>query len=55
MSSGGPDEGGVGAVGVIAVGISPRVDEAVWSCSRFYHGRLGFEVAFGSGGGGESG
>ena len=29
LSSGGPDEGGVGAVGVVAVGVAPRVDKVV--------------------------
>ena len=46
MSSGGPDEGGVGAVGVIAVGVSPGVDEVVGGSVGISHGGFGFEVPF---------
>jgi len=52
LSSGGPDKWGVGAVGVVAVGISPRVDEVVWGSVGINHGGFWFEVAFGGGGGG---
>ena len=47
MSSGGPDEWGVGAVGVVAVGVAPRVDKVVGRCVGKNHGGFGFEVAFG--------
>ena len=46
MSSGGPDEWGVGAVGVVAVGVAPRVDKVVGRCVGKNHGRFGFEVTF---------
>ena len=46
MSSGGPDEWGVGAVGVVAVGVAPGVDEADWRWISSHHSRFGFEVAF---------
>ena len=46
MSSGGPDEWGVGAVGVVTVGVAPRVDEVWVGISRAAdHRRFGFEVA----------
>ena len=45
LSSGGPDEGGVCAVGVVAVGVAPWVDEVVVS-SSIDHSGFGFEVAF---------
>ena len=54
MSSGGPDERGVGAVGVVAVGVAPGVDEGVWGCICFDHGGFGLEVPFAGGSGGES-
>ena len=47
MTSGGPDEGGVGAVGVIPVGVAPRVDKDVGCWGGIYHSGFGFEVAFG--------
>ena len=47
LACGGPDEGGVGAVGVIPVGVAPGVDEVVWGYVGINHGRFGFEVAFG--------
>jgi len=48
LTSGGPDEGGVGAVGVIAVGVAPRVDK-VWVGvgGATDHRRFWLEVAFG--------
>jgi len=47
LSSGGPDEWGVGAVGVVTVGVAPRVDEVWVGISRAAdHRRFGFEVAF---------
>jgi len=45
LSSGRPNEGGVCAVGVVAVGVAPRVDEVVVS-SSVDHSWFGFEVAF---------
>jgi len=49
-SSGGPDEGGICTVGVVAVGVAPRVDEPWVGISRAAdHRRFGFEVAFGGG------
>ena len=48
MSSGGPDEGCVGAVGVVAVSVAPGVDEVWVGIIRAAdHRRFGFEVAFG--------
>ena len=47
MTSGGPDEWGVGAVRVVAVGVAPRVDKVVGRCVGKNHGGFGFEVAFG--------
>ena len=55
LSSGGPDEGGAGAVGVVAVGIAPGVDKVVGGYAGINHSGFGLEVAFGVGGGGESG
>ena len=52
MACGGPDEGGVGAVGVVAISIAPGVDEVVWGSGGINHGGFGFEVAFGGGSGG---
>ena len=47
MACGGPDEWGVGSVGVVAVGVAPRVDEVWVGISRAAdHGGLGFEVTF---------
>jgi len=45
LTSGGPDEWGVGAVRVVAVGVAPRVDEVVSA----NHSGFGFEVAFARG------
>ena len=50
LSSGGPNEGGVCAVGVVAVGVAPRVDEKVGGYGGIYHSGFGFEVAFSGGG-----
>ena len=48
MSSGGPDEWGVGAIGVVAVGVAPGVDEVWVGIIRAAdHRRFGFEVTFG--------
>ena len=50
MTGGGPDEWGVGAVGVVAIGVAPRVDEVWVGNSRAAdHRRFGLEVAFGGG------
>ena len=46
MSSGGPDEWGVGAVGVVAVGVAPGVDKVVGRTVGINHGGFGFEVPF---------
>ena len=54
MAGGGPDEGGVGAVGIVAIGVAPGVDEGVWGCICFDHGGFGLEVPFAGGSGGES-
>ena len=50
LSSGGPDERGVCAIGVVAVGVAPRVDEKVGGYGGIYHSGFGFEVAFSGGG-----
>ena len=48
LAGGGPDERGVSAVGVVAVGVAPRVDEVWVGISRAAdHSGFGFEVAFG--------
>jgi len=52
LACSGPDEWCVGAVGVIAVGVAPRVDKVVGRSVGKNHGRFGFEVAFGGGSGG---
>ena len=44
-----PDQGGVGAVGIVAVGVAPRVDEVVVS-SSIHHRGFRFEVPFAGGG-----
>ena len=54
MACGGPDKGGVGSVGIVAVGVAPGVDEGVWGCICFDHGGFGLEVPFAGGSGGES-
>ena len=47
MSSGGPDERGVGAVGVVAVGVSPGVDEVrVSAGGATDHSGFRLKVAF---------
>ena len=46
LACGGPDEWGVGAVGVVSVGVAPRVDKVVGGCVGKNHGRFGFEVPF---------
>jgi len=46
LSSGGPDEWGVGAVRVVAVGVAPRVDKVVGGSVGINHRGFGFEVAF---------
>ena len=51
LSSGGPDEWGVCAVGVVAVGVSPGVDKVVGRCVGKNHGGFRFEVPFGAGDG----
>ena len=55
LACSGPDEGGAGAVGVVAVGIAPGVDKEVGGYAGINHSGFGLEVAFGVGGGGESG
>ena len=45
-SSGGPYEWGVCAVGIVAVGIAPRVDKVVGGSVCKNHCRFGFEVTF---------
>ena len=47
LACGGPDQGCVGAVGVVAVGVAPRVDKVVGRCVGKNHGGFGFEVTFG--------
>ena len=50
MICGGPDEGCVGAVGVVTVGIAPRVDEVrVGVGGATDHRRFRLEVALGGG------
>ena len=50
LSSGGPDEWGVGAIGVVAVGVAPGVDEVVrGGVVGINHGGFGFEVPFSGG------
>ena len=48
MACGGPDEWGVGAVGIVAVGVAPGVDK-VWVGvgGATDHRRFWLEVAFG--------
>jgi len=47
LACGGPDKWSICTVGIVAVGISPRVDEVVWGSVGINHRRFGFEVAFG--------
>ena len=52
LSSGGPDEWGVGAIRIVTVGVAPGVDEVVGGVGGFVgfdHSGFGFEVAFGGG------
>ena len=50
MACGGPDEWCVGAVGVVAIGVAPRVDEVGVGIIRAAdHRRFGFEVALSGG------
>jgi hypothetical protein len=51
LACGGPYEGGVCAVGVVAIGVAPRVDKVVGGCVGKNHGGFGFEVPFGCGDG----
>ena len=47
MAGGGPDERSICAVGVVAVGVAPGVDEVCVGISRAAnHRRFGFEVTF---------
>ena len=51
LAGGGPDEGGVGTVGVVAVSIAPGVDEVrISGVGAADHGGLGFKIAFSAGG-----
>jgi len=50
LACSGPDEGGVGAVGVVAVGVPPRVLQVRIGCvCATDHGGFGFEVPLRSG------
>ena len=51
LACGGPDKGCVCAVGVVSIGVAPRVDKVVGRCVGKNHGGFGFEVPFGCGDG----
>ena len=50
LAGGGPDQGGVDPVGVVTIGVAPRIDEKwIGSVGATYHRGLGFKVTLGAG------